>query len=96
MLTRKDYINGNCSHNEYYGEIVSLANITAPSWIMEMVKDSNDDHYNDIPLTKWDSAGQSITQNFKIKSILEERGDSLTAAGIVCMMKQAAKRQLKA
>ena len=56
--TRQDYLDGGCSHRQYYGQFVNAS-------VLAMVKrhigedailKSSDEHFNDIPLKKWDTA----------------------------------------
>lgn len=90
MHTRKDYLDGKCSHDDYYGEIVEECGVVISERTMEMVRRSTDPHFNDIALQHWDQLGETIS----CSRALRERGDYLTKAGAVCIVKQAAKRQL--
>lgn len=57
------------------------------------ILDSRDENMNDIPLRKWDAAGH-LANNLYIREMMQRRRDFLTDAGIVCILKEAA-RQIK-
>ena len=93
-LKRKDYLDGKVSHEDYYGQFVNdnVKRIVLSYIKLEDIKNSTDEHMNDIPLCKWD---QIKFNNCGITKKMEEAGDYLTLAGIVCIAKYAA-RMIKA
>lgn len=56
MYTRKDYLNKECTHDEYYRQFVSDGVIDMVGSVIgvDRIKASNDPHFNDIPLREWD------------------------------------------
>lgn len=93
MRTRKDYMDGKCSHKEYYEEIAEECGISydnAPN--LDYIKTSlkEDEHLNNIPLLRWDMAA-SCTKT-AIARALKSRGDFYSDADGVCVHKAAAKR----
>ena len=91
IYTRKDYMSNKCTHEEYYGQLVtqSMKEHVARA-IPQGIARSTDPTFNDIPLTTWDrmSAVYDLGEWFKAL------GDFRTRAGIVCALKEAA-RQVK-
>ena len=89
MNTRKDYLNGICTHDEYYSQFVNAhtKSIVTCAFSMKQLKGSKDEHFNDIPLTKWDS----LVPLLYVSGLMEDCKDSLTTAGGVCILTQATK-----
>lgn len=95
MHTRKAYLNGECTHREYYAQFVDDSIIS--EILRRIGKDailaSTDKHFNDIPLERWDTlVHYAITH--AASEALRDAGDCLTLAGGVCILKEAA-RQIK-
>ena len=90
MYTRKDYMNNECSHREYYAQFVNQSVISRVLSVIgkDKILASNDEHLNDIPLNLWDSMGATHSE------ALRACGDSPSLAGYVCIRKEAA-RQIK-
>lgn len=61
------------------------------SLFLNKILESKDEYMNDIPLHRWDRIGY-IANNFHIRRMMRERMDYLTNAGIVCILKEAAKQ----
>ena len=90
-FTRKDYMSDKCTHEEYYGQLVTQGmrdHIVRA--IPQALAKSTDPHLNDIPLSTWDRLGMV----YGLRSEFEELGDFRSKAGIVCVLKEAA-RQVK-
>jgi len=93
MLTRKAYLAGECSHAEYYAEIVaSVPLLPFPHQLVDRCRAAlatGDQHLNTIPLPEWDAYGCShgLGHSPSLKANLRERGDFITLAGIVCILK---------
>lgn len=87
MKTRQDYLDGKCTHEEYYAQFVTPAhksNLT--SYIgSKHIKQSKEAAFNDIPLKNWDSLPKVLGVNEKMK----QAGDYLTMSGHVCVYKEA-------
>ncbi|MGE3483472.1 MAG: hypothetical protein AB7L09_01950 [Nitrospira sp.] len=93
MLTRKQYMDGECTHDDYYLEIAREAGISyAKSDMLPRVKAClarGDEHLNDIPLREWDARGRAIVRH--VQAPMKARGDYVTPAGLVCVVKAAAR-----
>ena len=90
--TRKDYMSDKCTHEEYYGQLVTqgMKEHIARA-IPQGLARSTDPHFNDIPLATWDRIGfmyHGLGPEFK------KLGDFMSKAGLVCVLKEAA-RQVK-
>lgn len=90
-FTRKDYMSDKCTHEEYYGQLVTqgMKEHVARA-IPQGLARSTDPHFNDIPLATWDRLGTV----YNLTTEFEELGDFRSKAGIVCVLKEAA-RQVK-
>ena len=91
IYTRKDYMSHKCTHAEYYGQLVTqgMKEHVARA-IPQALAKSTDPHFNDISLTTWDRLGMM----YGLRSEFKELGDFRSKAGIVCVLKEAA-RQVK-
>jgi|SRR5699024_9114015 len=56
IVTRHDYLNGDRTHNEYWGQFITQPLIEMVGDIIgiERILASEDPHLNDIPLREWD------------------------------------------
>ena len=90
-FTRKDYMSDKCTHEEYYGQLVTqgMKDHIARA-IPQGLARSTDPHFNDIPLPTWDRLGMAYSLRDEFKAL----GDIKSAAGMVCVLKEAA-RQVK-
>jgi len=107
MKTRSDYLNGNCSHREYFSQFVDeeIKTETLNFFGKERILNCNDEHLNNIPLREWDnltgfafSGSEMIRKPAYIKpellKKLKETKEGVSSAGMVCIYKEAA-RQIK-
>lgn len=94
MKTRSDYIAGNVSHREYYGQFVDreLKQGLVQDLGIEKILASKSEAFNDIPLAIWDCLPcmRSVTMTEKLVAC----GDFPTLAGLCCIAKEGA-RQLR-
>lgn len=91
IFRKSHYLSHACTHQEFYGQFVnSLVKSRVLSLIGETaIANSTDEHFNDIPLKRWDALGAVGTaEQWKAA------GDWPTMAGRTCIYKEAA-RQLK-
>ena len=95
MITRKAYLNKEAAHREYYAQFVnpSILGVVKRFIGVERIKKAlkEDKHLNVIPLKKWDSLPV-----MGVAAKLREAGDYLTAAGNVCILKEAARQLAEA
>lgn len=90
MLTRKQYMNKECTHDEYYGQFAPLIIPVVVNWVgAKAVRRSTDPHFNDIPLLHWDVL-HGIVAN-RVGLLLRESGGVNSQAETVCVAKAAAK-----
>ena len=90
-FTRKQYIDGECTHDQYYDQFVTqdLKNIVLRSIPEKQIIWSKDESFNDIPLRSWDwMAKLNPVEPKKFK----ELGDFTTLAGQVSALKAAARQ----
>lgn len=55
VFTRKMYMGKECTHDEFYGQFVNERVISRLARLKERIAQSQDPHFNDIPLRLWDS-----------------------------------------
>lgn len=95
MKTRKEYLNNECTHSEYYGQFVtnSIKSLVKQQFGIQVLRDSyaSDEHLNNIPLVKWDVIAPLVTSGGKMKDC----GDYLTLSGQVCILKEAARQLIE-
>jgi hypothetical protein len=93
MITRKQYMDGDKSHREYYGQFVGEAEIEtiqrefgADKIQAALAEDKN---LNALPLSRWDALPQIGPEKRKQ---IKECGDFHSKAGHVCIYKEAARQ----
>ena len=95
---RKDYLNGKYTHQEYYGGIAKEVGISISESRLNQAREAikADKHMNNIPLTEWDvwASSQMRYQGSRIKAAFASRGDYVTQAGLVCMLKEAVREAI--
>ena len=90
-FTRKQYMDGECTHDQYYDQFVTqdLKNTVLRSIPEKQIIWSKDESFNDIPLRSWDwMARLNPVEPKKFK----EFGDFTTLAGQVSALKAAARQ----
>lgn len=105
MKTRKQYMDGTVSFDEYYGQFVNdeVLRAVKNGIGVDAIKASKNEHFNDIRLEKWDRlAGFHFIGSEMISRPhgvpwgmgpkLKEAGEGFSAATAVCILKQAARR----
>jgi hypothetical protein len=91
-FTRKQYMDKECSHRDYYGQFVhdGIKRRVLQCIGKERLEASTDEHLNDIPLKLWDTLGAVGDK----RQWDATEGDWPSMAGRVCIYKEAA-RQIK-
>lgn len=102
-------MDGVCSHREYYTQFVNdkVIERVVNTIGVNLLLASTDEHLNDIPMKKWDDlagfafrSSEMIRRPGNIDPIkyeqLKEAGDGVSAAGLVCIYKEAAKQIIEA
>ena len=100
MFTRKDYLDGKCTHSEYYSQYVENTNaakdLVLTFWdektLFEAYK--KDKYLNSLPIKDWDD----LAYRLKIGPWLtfSELGDMNTLSSRVCVLKETARHIIKA
>ena len=93
MITRKEYMDGSVTHEEYYSQFVNhnIKDVVIRSIRLNRIKNSTDPHFNDIPLHEWDML-ESSTRSICGKAISEANtGGGVSLSDCVCIAKQAAR-----
>lgn len=99
MFTRKDYLDApledrKAAHRRYYAQFVTshLRDIVRNHIGVPSLKACDDQrHFNDIPLARWDRLAP-IPVPFRLDKAMREAGDYPTQAGLVCILKEAARQ----
>jgi hypothetical protein len=90
MITRKDYLEGRATHDDYYMDVLqAMPGKPALPADLETIREKlkTDSALNNSPLHRWGG----LIGMFGADKALRERGDYLTLAGIVCLQKAWAK-----
>lgn len=92
MKTRKQYVNNECTHDEYYAQFGKhLVELVSNTIGKERIENSNDPHFNDISLNRWDNLAGAVRMKCG-KSIGEANGNGgVSLSDCVCSAKSAAK-----
>lgn len=87
MFSRQQYLNRECTHDEYYAQMVTPAikNAVAARFRIERLYAGRDNHFNNIHLSRCDSI-------FIPRRISLPPGESFTSAVAVCILKEAARQ----
>lgn len=91
MFTRKQYLNGECTHEQYYEQFVTdqikdlVLRVFGRAELTEAYQ--KDPNLNNIPLYHWDNLARHVNCGKAMKPC----GDYPTLAGQVCILKTAAR-----
>lgn len=90
-MTRQEYLNKN-AHREYYAQYVDhpTKQLVLRTIGFNALIDSNNKHFNDIPLRRWDGLVKRLSQ--KVVDKLKANGDYLSLGVGVCILKEAARQ----
>ena len=87
---RQEYLEGTLSHADYYvwlAEFIGVTTADVPANTREL-QNSKDEHFNDIPLTRWDK------QDINVRPKAFAKGLAWSLSDTVCVLKALA-TQLK-
>lgn len=89
VITRQQYLNGECSHREYYAQFVndSTKRRVYGAFGLCRIMSCSTERFREIPLDDWDCVVRNMVYDFR--SLLAA-GDDPTGAGLVCIAKEAA------
>ena len=86
QITRKDYLSGRVSHEEYYRSVYREAGLTINKQVAEEVSGTNDiENLNDIRMGIWNSL--VVRYHESIRKALKVHGDGFSVGAGVCVMK---------
>ena len=94
MHTRNQYLNGQCSYNQYYDQFVTeqLKNAVSRNFTADKLAKAydKDEYLNSIPLQEWDKLAY-YCESSNMRKMYASCGEYVTNAVAVCTLKQAAK-----
>ena len=93
MKTRKEYMAGKITHDEYYSQFVGdeVIHLVKRGIGEENIKNSIDPHFNDIPLRRWDRLSSALRlQAGKAVGMANGTG-GVSLSDMVCVAKAAAR-----
>jgi hypothetical protein len=97
QYTRKDYISGTVDHQTYYAQFVSdsVINLIGSRIGKECILASTNEHFNDIPLSKWDGLALLVPARLVSLSNMFTQAESTAVPSVslsdkVCILKAAA------
>jgi hypothetical protein len=92
---RKRHLAGDTTHQEYYSAIAKDCGVSfaKSSMLPEIITAlaHGDEHLNEIELHRWDNLGWHLAGQKRVKEAFKQRGDFVTTAGLVCVLKAAAR-----
>jgi hypothetical protein len=93
MFTRKQYLDSECSHFDYYSQFVGAYVFAelALGISRERLMQSTDPHFNDIPLRQWDQIGVRLLNYRNFTSALKSAQEVPALCAAVCVLKTAAR-----
>lgn len=96
MIHRSQYMSGEFTHRQYYGQFVDqrVKNIVVRNIEISRILNSESYYLNDIDLKRWDLIVETKQIPFVVANKLKECGDWLGLGTGVCILKEAA-RQIK-
>lgn len=92
MYTRKQYMQKEVTHHEYYSQFVDdqVLSLVRECIGMRDIKASKDPHMNDIPLQRWDSMYPEL-RYLKAQQMLVADPGGMSLSDGVCIAKAAAR-----
>lgn len=94
MITRKQYMNREYSHDQYYSQFVNepIYHLVLRQFTAKRLADCSDQEYfNDISIHLWDHM-ESSWRALVDKSLLKDTGEGWSSATSVCILKAAARQ----
>lgn len=90
MITRKEYISGKATFDQYYSQFVTagVRQVVERRIGLDKIRRSKDPNFNDIPLKQWDDL--SIHTWPEQIRLLKEAGDYPSLAHTACVAKSYA------
>lgn len=107
MKTRTQYMNDEISHHDYYTQFATpeMVEQVRNSIGVDRIRNSKDEHLNDIPLKEWDAlSGHSFRGSEMIgrpqvsrecRDLLSQAGEGVSSATLTCIYKAIARNIIK-
>ena len=95
MLTRKQYMDGECSHRNYYAQFVTrdvLDAVRRHFTVERLVRCSDQDYFNTIPLIEWDRLSSAVHRT----QLMRDAGEGYSLGTAVCVLKEAGRQLVQA
>lgn len=93
MITRKEYLNGEATHDEYYLQFVTadIIDLVQERIGLDLITASTDPAFNDIPLERWERLYYPLMKDHII-NLLTIAGDlnAKSYSNCACIAKRAA------
>jgi hypothetical protein len=91
MITRKQYLAGKASFQEYYGQFVTTAVLAAIKCRFGLaLAKSTDPHFNDIPLRDWDLLADRLRPVLGRRIAEANENGGVSLSDLVCTLKVGA------
>jgi len=93
MITRQQYMDNEATHEAYYEQFVTpeIYDEVKTKIGEALIKASTDEHFNDIPLGRWDRLGMQSVNSTRLHEAVKATGDFVSLAVLVCVAKAAAR-----
>lgn len=92
LKTRQDYMNGHCTHREYYAQFVTPVTKSMVNNVINLSEVTNEKEFKalckKLGLKVWDSLAGLLMINPSSK--IRELGDIPSICGMVCTLKESA------
>ncbi len=103
MITRRQYMDHEFTHEEYYGQFATPAvqNLVARNVGKDTLRRSTDPYLNDIPLQRWDALAALLPSSV-VSAIMDANESThggkraISLSDKVCVLKAAARCLLEA
>ena len=91
MWTRKQFMDGECSHRTYYAQFVTqgvLDSVRRHFTMERLMRCSDQENFNTIPLVQWDMLSSAVHRT----QIMRDAGEGMSLGTAVCILKEAARQ----
>ena len=95
MWTRKQYMNGECSHRTYYAQFVTPSVLDAVRQhitVDRLVRARDQEYFNPIPLVEWDRLSSHVPRT----QVMKAAGEGWSLGSAVCILKEAGRQLVEA
>lgn len=95
MYTRKQHMDGECSHRTYYAQFVTpgvLDAVRRHFTVERLMRCSDQDYFNTIPLIQWDRLAHAVPRT----QMMRDAGEGWSLGSAVCILKEAGRQLVEA